>query len=120
MWNAYERALSTLTPRHARLDSLVASQERLPPTPFIEAHYIRNDFFLAPGQLLREATRLKGIPGVIVQGRYDLLCPPKNAYALAQVWPDCRLQIMENAGHCMSEPGVAKAMAEAVRALARK
>jgi proline iminopeptidase len=49
-----------------------------------------------------------------------LLCPPKNAYALTQVWPDCRLQIMENAGHCMSEPGVAKAMAEAVRALARK
>jgi proline iminopeptidase len=120
MWNAYERALSTLTPRHARLDSTVASQERLPPTPFIEAHYIRNDFFLAPGQLLREAARLKGIPGVIVQGRYDLLCPPKNAYALTQVWPDCRLQIMENAGHCMSEPGVAKAMAEAVRALARK
>jgi proline iminopeptidase len=69
---------------------------------------------------LREAARLKGIPGVIVQGRYDLLCPPKNAYALAQVWPGCRLQIMENAGHCMSEPGVAKAMAEAVRALARK
>jgi proline iminopeptidase len=120
MWNAYERALSTLTPRHARLDSTVASQERLPPTPFIEAHYIRNDFFLAPGQLLREAARLKGIPGVIVQGRYDLLCPPKNAYALTQVWPDCRLQIMEDAGHCMSEPGVAKAMAEAVRALARK
>jgi proline iminopeptidase len=120
MWNAYERALSTLTPRNIRLDSPVASQERLPPTPFIEAHYIRNEFFLAPGQLLREATRLKGIPGVIVQGRYDLLCPPKNAYALTQVWTDCRLQVLENAGHCMSEPGVAKAMAEAVRALARK
>lgn len=119
MWNAYERALSTLSPRNIRLDSPLDSDERLPPTPFIEAHYIRNDFFLAPGQLLREATRLKGIPGVIVQGRYDLLCPPRNAYALTQVWTDCRLQIMENTGHCMSEPGVAEAMAECVRELAR-
>lgn len=119
MWNAYERALSTLKPGTIRLDSALGSEERLPPTPFLEAHYIRNDFFLAPGQLLAEAARLKGIPGVIVQGRYDLLCPPKNAYALAEVWTECRLQIMENAGHCMSEPGVAEAMAEAVRALAR-
>ena len=86
----------------------------------MEAHFIRNDFFLAPGQLLREATQLKGIPGVIVQGRYDLLCPPISAYALTEVWKDCRLQIMENAGHCMSEPGVAEAMAEAVFALAGK
>ena len=120
MWNAYERALSTLAPPRTRLDAGLASHERLPPTPFIEAHYIRNDFFLAPGQLLRDAARLKGIPGVIVQGRYDLLCPPKNAYALTQAWSDCRLQIMENAGHCMSEPGVSEAMAEAVRVLARK
>ena len=120
MWNAYERALSTLTPRHTRLDSRSAGDGRLPPTPFMEAHFIRNDFFLAPGQLLREATQLKGIPGVIVQGRYDLLCPPISAYALTEVWTDCRLQIMENAGHCMSEPGVAEAMAEAVCALSGK
>jgi len=120
MWNAYERALSILTPRHTRLDSRSAGDGRLPPTPFMEAHFIRNDFFLAPGQLLREATQLRGIPGVIVQGRYDLLCPPISAYALTEVWTDCRLQIMENAGHCMSEPGVAEAMAAAVSALAGK
>ncbi len=93
------------------------SSGRLPPTPFMEAHYIRNDFFLQPGQLLRGAGRLKGIPGTIVQGRYDLLCPPKHAYALSQAWPDAHLQMMETAGHCMSEPGVADAMADAVRAL---
>ena len=120
MWNAYERALSTLEPRRGRIDSGSAGDGRLPPTPFIEAHYIRNDFFLAPGQLLSDAARLKGIPGVIVQGRYDLLCPPKNAFALTQVWTDCRLQIMDNAGHCMSEPGVTEAMAEAMRELARR
>ncbi len=116
-WNAYERALSKLAPAQARLSPDSFGEGRLPPTPFIEAHYIRNDFFLEPGQLLRDADRLKGIPGVIVQGRYDLLCPPKSAYALSQSWPDSRLQLMENAGHCMSEPGVAEAMAEAVRML---
>jgi len=116
-WNAYERALSKLAPAQTRLASEAVGEGRLPPTPFVEAHYIRNDFFLEPGQLLREARRLKGIPGAIVQGRYDLLCPPKNAYALSEAWPDCRLQIMENVGHCMSEPGVAEAMTEAVRTL---
>jgi len=118
MWNAYERALSKLAPSQTRLASAPANEGRLPPTPLIEAHYMRNDFFLKPGQLLRDAGRLEGIPGVIVQGRYDLLCPPKSAYALKQAWPACRLQLMEGVGHCMTEPGVAEAMAEAVRALA--
>jgi proline iminopeptidase len=116
-WATYERSLSKLAPGQTRLDLKSFGEGRLPPTPFIEAHYIRNNFFLEPGQLLRDAAQLKGIPGVIVQGRYDLLCPPKNAYALSEAWPDGRLQIMENVGHCMSEPGVAEAMTEAVRAL---
>jgi proline iminopeptidase len=114
-WNAYERALSKLVPGQTRLALEGTGEGRLPPTPFVEAHYIRNDFFLKPDQLLREASKLKGIPGVIVQGRYDLLCPPKSAYALHEAWPGSRLQIMEDAGHCMSEPGVASAMADAVR-----
>jgi proline iminopeptidase len=116
-WNAYERALSTLAPTQTRLAVGSYAEGRLPPTPFIEAHYIRNDFFLEPDQLLRDVGRLKDTPGVMVQGRYDLLCPPKNAYALSEAWPASRLQLMENAGHCMSEPGVVEAMAEAIRTL---
>ena len=118
-WNAYERALSQLAPAQTHLAPGSVAEGRLPPTPFVEAHYIRSDFFLKPGQLLRNAHRLDGIPGVIVQGRYDLLCPPRSAYALSEAWPDGRLQVMESVGHCMSEPGVADAMAEAVRALTR-
>lgn len=118
-WAAYERALSKLNPSETRLGP-PSSEGRLPPTPFVEAHYIRNDFFLEPDQLLRDAYRLKGIPGVIVQGRYDLLCPPKNAYAIAQAWPDCELKMMESAGHCISEPGVADAIAKAVSALGER
>jgi proline iminopeptidase len=116
-WSAYERALSELAPGNTRLSAPSAGGERLPPTPFIEAHYIRNDFFLQPGQLLRDAGRLKGIPGVIVQGRYDLLCPPKTAYALSQAWGNCRLQIMDGAGHAITEPGIMEALAAAVSEL---
>ncbi len=118
-WNAYERALSRLEPGATRLPAPGAGEGRLPPTPLVEAHYIRNDFFLKPGQLLREAGRLAGIAGVIVQGRYDLLCPPKNAFALHRAWPGSRIRIIEQAGHDMGEPGVTEAMAEAVRDLAR-
>ena len=117
MWNDYERALSRLQPAQTRLQAEPPAHGRLPPTPFFEAHYIRNDFFLKPDQLLRDAGRLKGIPGVVVQGRYDLLCPPKSAFALCAAWPDCRLQLVEGAGHDMSEPGVARAMTEAVSLL---
>jgi proline iminopeptidase len=118
IWAAYERRLSVLTPSKPRLEGEPPTEGRLPPTPVVEAHYIRNGFFLEPGQLLRDAGVLKGIPGHIVQGRYDLLCPPRSAYALTEAWPDCRLQIIEGAGHDMSEPGVAPAMAEALRRLA--
>jgi len=117
-WSAYERALSELAPAQTRLATPSAGGERLPPTPFIEAHYIRHDFFLQPGQLLRDAGRLKGIPGIIVQGRYDLLCPPKTAYALSEAWGNCRLEIMDRAGHAITEPGVAEALAAAVSELA--
>ena len=119
IWNVYERALSELLPRDARISGSVASGERLPPTPIFEAHYIRNHFFLEDGHLIRHANRLKSIPGVIVQGRYDLLCPPQAAQALADAWPLAKLVIIDNAGHVMTEPGVFQAMREAISDLTR-
>jgi proline iminopeptidase len=117
VWNAYERALSELAPKHAAIPEAATEGARLPPTPIIEAHYIKNSFFLAPGELLANAHRLRDIPGVIIQGRYDLLCPPKNAYAIAAAWPAARLDILDHAGHSMTEPGVMDAMRRAVSAL---
>lgn len=119
-WAAYERALSELVPAHGRLSAPVGRSDRLPPTPIIEGHYIRNDFFLKDGQLLRDAHKLRGIPGIIVQGRYDLLCPPKAAYALATAWETCRLQIVDKAGHAITEPGVMGALTAAVDELASR
>jgi proline iminopeptidase len=123
IWNAYERALSELQPSTPQPGATWLPQDfkadaRLPPTPILEAHYISHDFFLTPGQLLGNAHRLAGIPGAIIQGRYDLLCPPKTAVALSQAWPDATLQIIDNAGHAMTEPGVTEAMRAAVARIA--
>lgn len=116
-WNAYERTLSELAPKHAVIPETTVEGARLPPTPIIEAHYIANSFFLTPGELLTNAHRLHDIPGVIVQGRYDLLCPPKAAHALASAWPAARLEIIDHAGHSMTEPGVMEAMRRAITEL---
>lgn len=117
IWASYERALSELAPGQSRIAKSIGRSERLPPTPFVEAHYIRNDFFLQPDQLVRDASKLRGIPGVIVQGRYDLLCPPHTAYALSEAWGDCKLELLDRAGHAISEQGVMEALTRAIREL---
>ncbi|MGB0497598.1 MAG: prolyl aminopeptidase [Rubricella sp.] len=74
----------------------------------IENHYFRHLGWLEPdGRLLSEAHRLRGIPGYIVQGRYDMICPPRSAWALHRAWPDSDLRMVGAAGHALSEPGIA-------------
>ena len=71
----------------------------------IECHYfVHGGFFEADDQLLRDAHRLKGIPGVIAHGRYDVVCPIQNAWDLHQAWPDSRLEIGPTSGHSAFEP----------------
>lgn len=118
MWSAYERSLSELLPSSIRIALQSEREPSLPPTPIVEAHYIRNDFFFAPDQLLRNAKRLEGIPGALIQGRYDLLCPPVTAQAVADAWPGAKLMFIDKAGHAMTEPGVLDAMREAITTLA--
>lgn len=109
-WHYYERALSELQPTSVRLPQELRTTGRPPPTAVMEAHYLAHDCFLEPDQLVANAGRLAGIPGVIVQSRYDLLCPPAAAHRLHAAWPGSELVMIETAGHAMSEPGVTEAM----------
>jgi proline iminopeptidase len=84
----------------------------------IECHYFVNQSFLEPDQLLRSAQRLHGIPGVIVHGRYDVICPLEQAYALREVWPEAKLEIVPEAGHAAGEPGIVDALIRATREIA--
>ncbi len=80
----------------------------------IENHYFVNGgFFEVEGQLLRDAHKLKGIPGVIVHGRYDVVCPIANAWDLHKVWPEAQLMISPASGHSAFEPENASALIEA-------
>ncbi|MBR9841563.1 MAG: prolyl aminopeptidase [Rhodobacteraceae bacterium] len=81
----------------------------------LENHYFRNAGFLREdGQILRDMARIHHIPCIIVQGRYDMICPPRTAYELARNWPAAELRMVRNAGHALSEPGIS---AELVRTM---
>jgi proline iminopeptidase len=86
----------------------------------IECHYFMNNAFLAPRQILDNATRLADIPGVIVHGRYDMVCPLDNAYALSEAWPQAELQVIREAGHSASEPPIVDALMRAVETVCRQ
>jgi proline iminopeptidase len=120
-WHDTEQILSTNTSGRVRLDPASLNGNRaLPATPFMEAHYFANNCFMKPGQLLAEAERLAGIPGIIVQGRYDLLCPPGTSYTLGAVWPDSEIRFVEGAGHSLYDPGVRDAVMKAIADLASR
>lgn len=84
----------------------------------IENHYFTHGGWLEDGQLLRDAHRLADIPGVIVQGRYDMACPPDTAWALHRAWPQARFEMIEGAGHAFNEPGILDALIRATDAFA--
>jgi proline iminopeptidase len=120
-WHDTERILSEHSPGRVRLDrNSLASSKSLPATPFMEAHYFRNDCFMRPNQLRDEAGKLEGLPGIIVQGRYDLLCPPATSHALAATWRDAEVRIVEGAGHTLYDPGVRDAVMKAIADIASK
>ena len=118
-WGETERILSEHTPNRGRLDPINASRA-LPVTPVTEAHYFANNCFMTPNQLMNDAGRLAGIPGIIVQGRYDLLCPPATSHALAAVWPEAEIRLVEGAGHTLYDPGVRDAVMRAIADMASR
>jgi proline iminopeptidase len=114
-WHDTERALSEHMSGRVRLDpASLGSTRALPATPFMEAHYFQNDCFMKPGQLLAEADKLAGIPGIVIQGRYDLLCPPATSHALGEAWREADIRIVEGAGHSLYDHGVRNAVMKAI------
>jgi proline iminopeptidase len=86
----------------------------------MEAHYFVNDCFMTEDQLLRDTDKLAGIPGIIIQGRYDLLCPPETSETLAKVWPNSEIRTVEEAGHSLYDPGVRDAVMKGIADLGTK
>lgn len=104
-WSLWEGETITLLPSPALTDQHSDDHFAIA-FARIENHYFHHDCWLEPGQLLRDAGRLKGIPGLIVHGRYDMPCPAHYAWALHKAWPDADFHLIEGAGHAYSEPGI--------------
>ncbi|GAN78239.1 prolyl aminopeptidase [Acidisphaera rubrifaciens] len=112
-WSVYEGSCSTLLPSPDTVASFAQDRTALG-LARIEAHYFANNLFLPPEGLLGHMGRLAGIPAEIVQGRYDMICPPATAFDLAAAWPTARLTIVPDAGHSALEPGIRRALVAAV------
>ena len=109
-WCGWESELLTLIPRGARYSGVTEGDLAL---ARIEAHYFINKSFMPDGELLAGMDPIAHIPGVIVQGRYDVVTPPRTAFELAQIWPAATLNIVPDAGHATSEPGILAGLVEA-------
>jgi proline iminopeptidase len=116
-WSIWEGETITLLPdestsAHHAADAFALALAR------IENHYFVHGGFFEEGQLIRNAQRLRGIPGVIVQGRYDVATPARTACDLHQVWPEAKFHIVPGAGHAFSEPGILHRLIESTDAFA--
>ena len=120
VWHDYERALSTAQNIiHLSNFKMVARRKKIPNSPQLECHYIRNHFFLTQNPILKRIESIKHVPGAIIHGQQDLLCHPKNARALAQKWKRAKLHLVPKAGHNLSEPGMSEAVLQAIGDLQR-
>lgn len=104
-WSLWEGETITLLPEPSTSDHF-GEDEFADAFARLETHFFVNAGWLEEGQLLRDADRLKGIPGIIAHGRYDMPCPAKNAWALHKAWPESEFYLVEGAGHAYSEPGI--------------
>ena len=111
-WSIWEGRTATLKGRKSVVNHFADPYTALS-LARIECHYFINKSFLSENQILNDVEKLKGIPGIIVQGRYDVICPMESAWELHQAWPDSKLDIIGDAGHSASEPGIVNALIRA-------
>lgn len=118
-WSTWEGRTATLRPNRQVVDRFSDSHRALS-IARIECHYFVNNAFLDADQLLRDMPKIAHLPGLIVHGRYDVICPLDNAYALHQAWPNSELQIIRDAGHAASEVGITDALVRGADDMARR
>ena len=112
-WSLWESSALKLIPDQKLIDEF-SEPETAIALARIECHYFMNNcFFETDNYLLEHVDRIRRAPGVIVQGRYDIICPMTNAWDLHRAWPEARLEIIPDAGHASVEPGIIDALVRA-------
>jgi proline iminopeptidase len=118
-WSLWEARTATLLP-HASILEHFGDPHNAISIARIEAHYFMNNSFLEEDQLLKNATRLKDIPGFIIHGRYDMICLIQQAYDLHHAWQGSELFVVQGAGHSAAEAGITAALIKAGDDLLKK
>jgi proline iminopeptidase len=119
-WTVWENSTIRLIPDEEGIAAARSDEAAAVAFARIENHYFTHGGWMEDGQLIRDASaRLGGIPGVIVQGRYDACTPPRTAWDLHRAWPEAELRMIPDAGHASSEPGIVDALVRATDSFAR-
>lgn len=112
-WSVWEGSTSKLLPDQGLIDHFGETHKALS-LARIECHYFMNNaFFETDNFLIENVDKIRHIPAVIVQGRYDVVCPMMSAWELHRAWPEADFQVIKDAGHSVTEPGIASALVEA-------
>jgi proline iminopeptidase len=112
-WSIWEASALKLLPDQKLIDDF-SEPETAIALARIECHYFMNNcFFDTENHLLDHIDRIRHIPAVIIHGRYDIICPFMNAWDLHRTWPEAKLNIIADAGHSVTEPGIADALVTA-------
>lgn len=116
-FSSWEAHCSTLHPNQ-RLIKHLNDPHRALARCKVGTHYLKNQCFMSDNQLLANVGALKDIPGIIVHGRFDIMCPLENAHKLHSAWPTSQLYIIREAGHSATEPAIIDALIRATRNMA--
>lgn len=118
-WSRYEGRCLFLRPDPYAIDDF-SSDNVCIGIGRLEAHYFLHDGFFSDDQLIRNIDRIRHLPAVIVQGRYDVVCPPLSAFRLHDAWPQAAFHVIDDAGHSGYEPGTAAALVAATEQFRRE
>lgn len=118
-WSTWEGHCATLEPNKQLIEHMKNPHHALS-LARIESHYFINNCFLEPNQIMRNIHLIQHIPGIIVHGRYDIVCTLDNAWTLHKAWANSELNIIRDAGHASSEPGIVDALIRATKSIAQR
>ena len=111
-WSRYEGSCLFLEPQAQAIQDFESDAVSLG-LGRLEAHYMLHGAFMEEDALITNIAKIRHLPAVIVQGRYDVICPPVSAYRLHQAWPEAKFHLIGDAGHAAMEPGIATELVRA-------
>jgi len=118
-WSQWEAQCATLRPNHDLINNFTSPHIAVA-LARIETHYFMHDAFIDDNQILNNMEKISHLPGIIVHGRYDMVCPLDNAVSLYDKWPESELKIVRDAGHSSREPGIVDALVRATQEFAHR